>query len=106
MSEAQVRTLKLRVTRGDPSSGARIEEFDVPFDPRQSLLDALLWVREHVDPSLAVRYSCHANACKECSALIDGKPDYLCCTRATAAVVELAPLKKRRWYRDLVSELD
>lgn len=100
-------TSHIRVTRGDPAAGAREEEFEVPFDAGTSVLDSLIWVRSHVDPTLAIRYSCRANACKECSAEIDGKAGYLCTTRIRQSeVVRVAPLTKRRWLRDLVSEID
>jgi succinate dehydrogenase/fumarate reductase-like Fe-S protein len=96
----------LRVMRGVFGEAPTIESYTVPFEDGLTLLDALGWIREHVDPSLAVRFSCRANACKECSALIDGKPGFLCCERATdGGVVELRPLPRPRWIRDLVTEL-
>ena len=100
------RTTRLRVTRGGPVGPARVEEYDVPYDDALTLLDALIWVRRHRDPSLAVRFSCKANACKECSATIDGKPGYLCAERARPdATTVIEPLRKPRLIRDLVTEL-
>ena len=34
------------------------ERFTVPFEPGQSVLDGLRWIRSHRHPTLAVRYSC------------------------------------------------
>ncbi len=100
-------TSRISVMRGDPEAGSRDQEFEIPFEPGMSVLDSLLWVRSHVDPTLAVRYSCRANACKECSAVIDGKAGYLCSTRIReSGAIRVEPLRKRRWLRDLVSELD
>lgn len=97
---------RVAVQRGEPGETPHVEEYVVPFEPGLTLLDALIWVRRHVDPSLAVRYSCRANACKECSALIDGSPDYLCTRRcAEDATAAVAPLPKPRLIRDLVTEL-
>jgi succinate dehydrogenase/fumarate reductase-like Fe-S protein len=97
---------RLAVTRGEPGREPWVEEYEVPFEPGLTLLDALIWVRRHQDPSLAVRYSCKANACKECSAMIDGSPDYLCTRRATEdATTAIGPLVKPRLIRDLVTEL-
>lgn len=105
MSESQ-RVTRIAVRRGEPGETPRVEEYEVPFEPGLTLLDALIWVRRHVDPSLAVRYSCRANACKECSALIDGSPDYLCTQRCREdATAQLEPLPKPRLIRDLVTEL-
>lgn len=96
-------TVRLRVTRGSPETGTRLEAYDVPWREGMSLLDALQWIREHVDPTLAVRFSCRsANACKECSASVDGKAAYLCVTRAQPdSLVQIEPLPKRRWLRDV-----
>jgi succinate dehydrogenase/fumarate reductase-like Fe-S protein len=53
-----------------------------------------------------VRFSCKANACKECSAVIDGKPGFLCAQRAVpGATTRIGPLPKPRLIRDLVTEL-
>jgi succinate dehydrogenase/fumarate reductase-like Fe-S protein len=98
---------RIIVTRGDPASGPRDDTYEVLCEPGVSILDALIWVRSHLDPTLAVRYSCRANACKECSAVIDGKAGYLCSVRIKeSGISAVAPLTKRRWLRDLVSELD
>ena len=100
------RTTRLRVTRGTPNGPARVEEYEVPCDDALTLLDAVIWIRRHRDPSLAVRFSCKANACKECSATIDGTPGYLCAQRAVpGATTRIEPLRKPRRIRDLVTEL-
>src|SRR5947209_5561353 len=101
-------TVTLRVTRGDPEHGPEVQEFVVPWEEGMSLLDALHRVREDADPSLAVRYSCRsANACKECAAQVDGRPSYLCVTRAAAGrTVTIEPLEGRRWLRDLAVDLE
>ena len=71
-----------------------------------SVLDALLYVRQHFDPTLAVRYSClSANACKECPALIDGKVGYLCTARLSERPITCEPLPKKLLIRDLVVDL-
>ncbi len=101
-------TVRLKIRRGSPAGGAELAEYEVPYSEGMSLLDAVLWIREHQDPSLAVRYSCRiSNACKECSAAIDGKAGYLCNTRAVPGqTVTLEPLGKRGWIQDLVSQMD
>lgn len=101
-------TVTLRVTRGDPEHGPEVEEFVVTWEDGMSLLDALQRVREDADPSLAVRYSCRsANACKECAAQVDGRPAYLCVTRAAPGqTVTIEPLQGRRWLRDLAVDLE
>jgi len=40
---------------------------EVPFEPGQSVLGGLRWVRGRKDPKLAFFSYINANACKECS---------------------------------------
>ncbi|MBO7746965.1 hypothetical protein I8J29_22435 [Paenibacillus sp. MWE-103] len=101
-------TVKLRVTRGEAGSEPAVASYEVPYRDGMSLLDAIFWIREHEDPSLAVRYSCRsANACKECSAIVDGKAGFLCSIRAQAgSEVRVEPLTGRPWIKDLATSLD
>ena len=70
MTRAPPRIENLARQRGD---GGDFETYDVPFEPGQSVLDGLRWIRAHRDPTLAIRFSCiNANACKECMMEIDG----------------------------------
>ena len=97
---------KLKVTRGVPGEAARVEIHEVPFEPGQSVLDALRWIRAHRDPTLAIRYSCtSANTCKECMVSVDGKTVYACTARLEAREMQVAPLPNKRLIRDLVTEI-
>lgn len=97
---------RLRVTRGQPGTPRTTVEYEVPYEDGLTLLEALIWVRRNRDPSLGVRFSCRANACKECAATIDGRPGYLCAQRAQPErTVTIEPLRRPRWIRDLVTEL-
>lgn len=99
-------TAILRIRRGGPGEPAREESFEVPFEPGQSVLDGLRWVRVHVDPTLAFRFSCiNANACKECMMQIDGKTGYACTARLVVGVISVTPLPNKTLVRDLVTEI-
>jgi succinate dehydrogenase/fumarate reductase-like Fe-S protein len=100
------RTATLIVRRGSPGQAVRWETYEVPFEPGQSVLDGLRWVRIHHDPTLAIRYSCiNANACKECLIELDGKTVYACMARLEPREMTLAPLSNKALVRDLVSEI-
>ena len=97
---------KLKVWRGEATGAGRWEHYDVPFEPGQSVLDGLRWIRTNRDPSLAIRFSCiNANACKECMMELDGKTVYACTARLEAREMALAPLSNKRLVRDLVTEI-
>jgi succinate dehydrogenase/fumarate reductase-like Fe-S protein len=97
---------RLRIRRGGDGAPPRYQEFAVPFDDGATVLDALIWIRTHCDPSLAIRYSCiNANVCKECTVAIDGSVGYACTTRLCAdQVVTLDPLPGKPVLRDLVAD--
>ena len=106
MSQTASQTAKLTIQRGEIGTEGRVETFEVPFEPGQSVLDGLRWIRIHHDPSLAFRFSClNANACKECMMEIDGEVVYACLARLEARDMTLAPLSNKRLVRDLVTEI-
>jgi succinate dehydrogenase/fumarate reductase-like Fe-S protein len=97
---------KLKICRGGAGEPQREEVYDVPFEPGQSVLDALRWIRSHRDPTLAIRYSCtSANSCKECMVTLDGKTVYACTARLEAREMRVAPLPNKQLIRDLVTEI-
>jgi succinate dehydrogenase/fumarate reductase-like Fe-S protein len=100
------RTAQVRIRRGTGGGLPRYDEFAVPFEDGATVLDALIWLRRHRDPSLAIRYSCiNANVCKECTIAVDGVVAYACMTRLRdAAVMTLDPLPGKPVIRDLVTE--
>lgn len=96
----------LRVARGAPGEDRRSELFEVPYEPGQSVLDALRWIRAQRDPTLAIRYSCtSANTCKECMLLVDGKTVYACTARLEPREMKVEPLANKALIRDLVTEI-
>jgi len=99
-------TARLRVRRGRAGEAARYDFYEVPFEEGASVLDALVWIRGHVDCSLAFRYSCiNANACKECMVLVDGKVDYACTARLADGEMTVEPLANKALIRDLVTDI-
>ena len=96
----------LIVDRGAPEEAPREERWEVLFEPGQSVLDALRWIRAHRDASLAIRYSCtNANTCKECMVRIDGKTGYACTARLREGEMHIEPLPNKQLVRDLVTEI-
>lgn len=101
-----MKNTSLRISRGAPGEAPREERHEVPFEPGQSVLDALRWIRAHRDPTLAIRYSCtSANTCKECMLRVDGKTVYACTARLEAREMRIEPLPNKALIRDLVTEI-
>jgi succinate dehydrogenase/fumarate reductase-like Fe-S protein len=100
------RTATLKIWRGEDRDTGRWERHDVPFEPGQSVLDGLRWLRTNKDASLAIRYSCiNANACKECMIQVDGETVYACTARLEPREMALTPLPNKKLVRDLVTEI-
>lgn len=96
----------LDIRRGGPGEAPRRQRYEVPFEPGRSVLDGLRWIREHEDPSLAMRYAClNANACKECMMLLDGAVIYACTARLEEREMRLDPLPNKPLLRDLATSI-
>lgn len=102
--------ISLRVFRHNPGSGAegpRMDTYLVPITKGMTVLDALLWVKEHTDPGLAFRYSCRMGICGSCGMLINGEPRLGCETQVAdlgTAVVEVGPLPNYPVIRDVATD--
>lgn len=102
MSEVAI----LKIWRGPDKAAGHFESYEVPYEPGQSVLDGLRWIRTHKDPTLAFRYSCiNANACKECMVEVDGETIYACTTRLEPRAMTIEPLGNKKLVRDLVTEI-
>jgi succinate dehydrogenase/fumarate reductase-like Fe-S protein len=97
---------RLKIRRGRGGEAGRFEIYEVPFEPGQSVLDGLRWIRANRDPTLAIRFSCiNANACKECMVEIDGVTHYACTARLEPREIMVEPLPNKALVRDLVTEI-
>ena len=97
---------RLRIWRGEQRETGHFQEYRVPYRAGASVLDALIWIRAHVESGLAVRYSCtNANVCKECAVRINGRVAYACTARLGAEPITLEPLPSKRLIRDLVTDI-
>ena len=107
---AASKTILLRVFRHSPSvadDAPRIVTYRVPRTRGMTVLDALLWVKENVDPGLAFRYSCRMGICGSCGMLINGKPELGCETQVAdlgTDAIEVAPLVHFPVVRDVATD--
>jgi len=101
---------RFRIYRFDPDSGEnpRIDSFDIDLDKcGPMVLDALIKIKNEVDPSLAFRRSCREGVCGSCSFNIDGT-NTLACTKPISDIkgdVNIFPLPHMPVIKDLVPDL-
>src|SRR6266480_8085383 len=104
------RAKKFEIYRYDPDSGQnpRIDTYQVDLDScGPMVLDALITIKNEIDPTLTFRRSCREGVCGSCSMNIDGT-NWLACTRFISDTAEPAtvyPLNHLRVIKDLVPDL-
>ncbi|WP_322989855.1 succinate dehydrogenase iron-sulfur subunit [Hoeflea sp.] len=103
------RVATLRIYRFAPDSdvGPHMDTFRVDLDDcGPMLLDALIWIKSKVDPTLTFRRSCREGVCGSCGMTIDGT-NWTACTRAMTDLAEPAtiyPLANLPVMKDLVAD--
>jgi succinate dehydrogenase / fumarate reductase iron-sulfur subunit len=77
----------LRIRRFNPQSGdaAYWEDHTVEMGPKQSVLDAILKVKDDTDGSIGIRCSCQQAICGSCGVRMNGKPGLACNTHLDEA---------------------
>lgn len=72
--------ITVHVSRFDPERDTEphIESYQMPGGTGFMVLDALNYIREHHDPSLRFRHSCHMGKCGTCAVRVDGHPRLAC----------------------------
>ena len=104
----RVKTFK--VYRYDPDSGAnpRIDTYAVDLDScGPMVLDAIIKIKNEIDPTLTFRRSCREGICGSCAMNIDGT-NTLACTMAIEDVqgdVKIYPLPHMPVIKDLVPDM-
>src|ERR1700754_2844775 len=116
----------LKIRRFDPKSGqaAYWDEHMVDLGPRNSVLDAILKVRDEVDGSVGIRCSCQQAICGSCGVRMNGKPGLACNTHLDEAAAreaghhsdggpgargqlsEVEPMGNMPVIRDLIVDMD
>ncbi len=103
------REVTFRVFRYNPREDVapHWEKYEIKVTKEMSVLDCLLKIKEELDPTLTLRYSCRQAICGSCGLIINGKPRLACYTRALeldSDVIEVAPLKNVKVIKDLVTD--
>ena len=79
--------VKLKVRRFNPESedDSYYQDFQVEAEEHETVLDALIRIREYQDGSLALRCSCRSAICGSCAMRINGHAALACNTKITDA---------------------
>jgi succinate dehydrogenase / fumarate reductase iron-sulfur subunit len=99
----------LNVYRGGPNkkSEKSYDSYRVPVSRWTTVLDALIYVKERLDSSVAIRYSCRMASCGSCGMRINGIPRLACYTKISELgtdTITCEPLPNFLLIRDLVTD--
>lgn len=104
----KVREFKIYRWNPDDGNNPRVDTYHVDTDDcGPMVLDALLWIKNKVDPTLTLRRSCREGICGSCAMNIDGT-NTLACTKGLDEIngpVKVYPLPHMPVIKDLVPDL-
>jgi len=103
--------VKLTVQRFNPLDDAkpRLVDYSVPRREGMTVLDALLYARDYIDHSIALRFSCRQASCGSCGMKINGRQRLACYTQVEELQGErllAQPMDNFAIVKDLVVDLD
>ena len=103
-------TITIEVARYRPEQEAEptLQSYEVPFNKDWVVLDALNYIKDHVDGSLSFRWSCRMGVCGSCGMTVNGEPKLTCATFLShyhPGPIRVEPLQNFPVVRDLVIEM-
>ena len=103
-------TREFKVYRWNPDDGKNpsVDTYYIDInDCGPMVLDGLIWIKNHIDPTLTFRRSCREGVCGSCAMNIDGQ-NSLACTKSMHdvkdAAVTINPLPHQPVVKDLVPD--
>lgn len=77
-------------------------KYEVPYDPNESVLGVLDYIRTYHDSSFSFRSSCQTGCCMVCTFRLNGKNVVTCRTRMQENML-IEPVNKDKVIKDLVA---
>ncbi|RRJ29238.1 succinate dehydrogenase/fumarate reductase iron-sulfur subunit [Halocatena pleomorpha] len=111
-TETDEETVHLKVFRYDPEvkdkQEPRFDDFHVPAKKGMTVLDALIYSRDHYDSSLTFRHSCRQAICGSDALFINGSQRLGCQTQIDELdqPVRVEPLPHQEVVKDLVVDME
>jgi succinate dehydrogenase / fumarate reductase iron-sulfur subunit len=81
------------IYRKNLGESPRYERYEVPLSPGMSILEALFYIQDHYDSSLAFRYACRGAICGSCGMTINKIPQLSCKTQVILVKFKKKPAR-------------
>lgn len=94
--------------RPDDDQPPRFQAYEVPYHEDWVVLDAINYIKDHIDGTLAYRWSCRMGVCGSCGMMVNGVPRLSCAAflrEYFPGQVRVEPLVHFPVERDLVIAL-
>ena len=101
---SQEETCRVKILRLDPekNSSSYYQEYLIPLEKENTILDSLYYIYRHLDATLAFRGSCFAGGwCNVCAVKVNGKP-LLACKHFMEKEMVIEPMPGYPVLRDLI----
>ncbi len=103
-------TIKITVTRYNPETSSEpfTQSYTIPYKEDMVVLDALNYIKNHVDGTLTHRWSCRMGVCGSCGMMVNGDAKLTCATFLRdyyPGEVQVDPLAHFPVIRDLVIDM-
>ncbi len=101
------RRLSVKIFRFDAGKEPRYESYNIPFEHGMRAIDAIHYIQENFDGTLAFRANCNSGRCGSDAVEVDGMPVLACKHEIKKGTKEIAirPLKAFPVIKDLVVDL-
>lgn len=100
--------VKIRIRRSDPVKGEEphIVDYQVPYTQGMRILDAIKWVKDNIDGTLAFRWNCGNALCGSCAMEVNGHPVLTCKTELKQGLLltTISPMRAFPVVKDLVCD--
>ncbi len=97
-----MKTVRLYIRRTDENGNdIGYQKYDIPTEPKDTVLRALQYIYSTVDSTLAFRYSCRFQGCGLCGVRVSGR-SRLACLTPLQDEMRIEPLGNLPVIRDLV----
>lgn len=95
--------IRISVRRFHPHSDEppKWQDYEIPYAPRMTVLEALQCIYERLDATLAFRFGCRFGKCGLCAVEVNGRPRLACFTEVRDGM-RIGPLARMPVIRDLV----
>lgn len=100
-------TVKVSVWRG--AETGRFQDYEIPAQDNQTVLDAVTYIQRRIDPTLAYRFACRVGMCGSCAMTVNGAVRWTCRTKVSQVAadnrLEVAPMRNLPVVKDLTVDM-